>query len=47
MRLIYKNGYDPQSINLKSVFKDNIKLIVDSIHGNNYNFDKADYIEKL
>ena len=40
-----QDGYDPQSINLKSVFKDNIKLIVDSIHGNNYNFDKADILK--
>lgn len=34
-----QDGYDPQSSNLKSIFKSNIKLIVDSIHGNTYNYE--------
>lgn len=40
-----QDGYDPQSSNLKSIFKSNIKLIVDSIHGNTYNYDKPDILQ--
>lgn len=40
-----QDGYDPQSSNLKSIFKSNIKLIVDSIHGNPYNYDKPDILQ--
>lgn len=40
-----KDGYDPQNVDLKLIFKKNIKLIVDSIHGNNYNLDNADILK--
>lgn len=40
-----KDGYDAQSNKLKQIFKTNIKLIIDSIHGNPYNFDKPDIIQ--
>lgn len=40
-----KDGYDAQSDNLKEIFKKNIKLIIDSIHGNPYNFDKPDIVQ--
>lgn len=40
-----QDGYDPQSNKLKSIFKNNIKLIVDSIHGNPYNYDKPDILQ--
>lgn len=37
-----KDGYDPQSDQLKELFKSNIKLIIDSVHGNTYNSYKSD-----
>lgn len=40
-----KNGYDPQNSKLKEIFKNNIKLIIDSVHGNPYNFDKPDIVQ--
>lgn len=40
-----KDGYDPQGNKLKEVFKTNIKLIIDSVHGNPYNFDKPDIVQ--
>lgn len=40
-----QDGYDPQNVDLKSIFKKNIKLIVDSIHGKNYNFDKSNILK--
>lgn len=40
-----KDGYDPQDNKLKEVFKTNIKLIIDSVHGNPYNFDKPDIVQ--
>ncbi len=40
-----QDGYDPQNINLKSIFKDNIKLIVDAVHGNSYNLDDTDILK--
>ncbi|MEG2195233.1 MAG: hypothetical protein RRY11_10535 [Terrisporobacter sp.] len=40
-----KDGYDAQSNKLESLFKTNIKLIVDSIHGNPLNIDKPDILQ--
>ena len=40
-----QDGYDPQNVDLKSIFKKNIKLIVDSIHGKNYNLDKSNILK--
>lgn len=37
-----KEGDDPQSVDLQSIFKNNIKLIIDSVHGNPYNVNKLD-----
>ncbi|MEG1311200.1 MAG: hypothetical protein RSD47_04245 [Romboutsia sp.] len=43
--VILKNGYDVQENKLQEIFKTNIKLIIDSVHGNPYNFDKPDIIQ--
>ncbi|MGL5328282.1 MAG: hypothetical protein ACRDD7_03365 [Peptostreptococcaceae bacterium] len=40
-----KNGYDPQNQKLEEVFKTNIKLVIDSVYGNPYNFDKPDIVQ--
>lgn len=40
-----KDGENPQSSNLKDGFMTNIKLIVDSVHGNPYNFNKPDIVQ--
>lgn len=37
---LLKNGQDPQGSKPEQAFKRNIKLIIDSIHGNPYNFNK-------
>lgn len=43
--VLLKDGYDPQSQKLEEVFKTNIKLIIDSVNGNPYNFDKPDIVQ--
>lgn len=40
-----EDGYDIQDIDLKALFKDNIKLIIDSVHGNKYNLKKNDILQ--
>ncbi|WP_434796973.1 hypothetical protein [Terrisporobacter vanillatitrophus] len=40
-----KDGYDPQNIDLKKYFKNNIKLTIDSVHGNPYSYDKPDILQ--
>ena len=40
-----KNGYDAQGNKAQEFFKTNIKLIIDSVHGNPYNFDKPDILQ--
>lgn len=40
-----KDGYDPQNMNVKKAFKTNVKLIIDSVHGNPYNYDKPDILQ--
>ena len=39
------NGYDPQSIDTKATFNTNVKLIIDSVHGNPYNYNKPDILQ--
>ena len=40
-----KNGYDPQSMDAKTNFSNNVKLIIDSVHGNPFNYDKSDILQ--
>ena len=40
-----KDGYDPQNSDVKTAFKTNVKLIIDSVHGNPYNYDKPDILQ--
>ncbi|WP_195237497.1 hypothetical protein [Romboutsia sp. 1001285H_161024_C4] len=40
-----KDGENPQSSNLNDGFITNIKLIVDSVHGNPYNYNKPDIVQ--
>ena len=42
---LLKNGKDPQGSKASSAFKDNIKLVIDSVHGNPYNKEKPDIIQ--
>ncbi|MDU7966367.1 MAG: hypothetical protein E7J25_05805 [Paeniclostridium sordellii] len=42
---LLKNGKDPQGSKASSAFKDNIKLVVDSVHGNPYNKGKPDILQ--
>lgn len=42
---LLKNGKDPQGSKASSAFKDNIKLVVDSVHGNPYNKEKPDILQ--
>ncbi|WP_270507081.1 hypothetical protein [Paraclostridium sordellii] len=51
MQVIYfdekllKNGKDPQESKASNAFKDNIKLVIDSVHGNPYNKEKPDILQ--
>ncbi|TAN68839.1 hypothetical protein WS9_004260 [Paraclostridium sordellii 8483] len=42
---LLKNGKDPQGSKASSAFKDNIKLVIDSVHGNPYNKEKPDILQ--
>ncbi|CEK37712.1 hypothetical protein [Paraclostridium sordellii] len=42
---LLKNGKDPQGSKVSSAFKDNIKLVIDSVHGNPYNKEKPDILQ--
>lgn len=42
---LLKNGKDPQGNKASSAFKDNIKLVIDSVHGNPYNKEKPDILQ--
>ncbi|MCR1848785.1 hypothetical protein NSA42_05795 [Paeniclostridium sordellii] len=42
---LLKNGKDPQGSKASSAFKDNIKLVIDSVHGNPYNKEKTDILQ--
>ncbi|CEO32774.1 hypothetical protein NE452_02220 [Paeniclostridium sordellii] len=42
---LLKNGKDPQGSKAYSAFKDNIKLVIDSVHGNPYNKEKPDILQ--
>lgn len=37
-----KDGYDPQAINIESLYKEEIKRVVDSVHGNALNVKNVD-----
>ncbi|MEG2788228.1 MAG: hypothetical protein RR942_10435 [Romboutsia sp.] len=42
---LLKNGQNPEGKTPTEKFKNNMKLIVDSVHGNPYNFDKPDILQ--
>lgn len=42
---LLKNGQDPQGSKPSKIFKENIKLVIDSVHGNPYNFNKPDILQ--
>ncbi|XTR38767.1 hypothetical protein ACQQ2T_05135 [Paraclostridium tenue] len=42
---LLKNGQDPQGKKIKVSFKDNIKTVIDSVHGNPYNLNKQDIFQ--
>lgn len=42
---LLKNGQDPEGKTPTEKFKNNMKLIVDSVHGNPYNLDKPDILQ--
>lgn len=41
-----KNGYDPNSPNMIKMYKKQIKLIVDSVHGDPYNLNKLNILDR-